>query len=158
MACGVWFHTNLKTSIVSRNEILKAVSVFAIVVAFVSLLFPAAPKAANANIEPIKTVSFEELASAQFSSDTLLIDARGDMQYQFGTIGDAISIPHDSEQLDSLISEFNITQKPAIVFCSDLSCDKAEILCRRLKEAGCKDILIFPGGWDEWVQKEAFLD
>lgn len=135
---------------------LKQITFGFFLIAGVSLFFPTNRQA----VEPavIASIDFSAVNQAVLNQSALLIDARSAMQYNYGTIGDAINIPHDVTSLDSLIDEWGLTTQNLIVFCSGPHCEKAEILAKRLQAAGCDSLKIYSGGWDDWVEQEAFLD
>ncbi len=122
-----------------------------------SLLFPSSEPAAQMPVA-IPSIDFPAVNQAIIDETALLIDARSEMQFLYGTIGDAISIPHDTANLDSLIQLWDLVEQNLIVFCSSAHCEKADILATRLQQAGCDSIKIYHGGWDDWVEKEVLLE
>lgn len=83
----------------------------------------------------------------------VLVDARSEEQYLYGHIDSAINIPVDAPQLAALIEEYGIKNRQVIAYCAGSYCDMAERLAEKLRAAGCRNVKIYPGGWEEWVQK-----
>lgn len=153
MFTGIFFISQEK----SRKSSVGFVTIFFFLVAFLSLTLPKPAETGN-NERAFTRVNFKDVQQALQSKDALLIDARSEMQYLYGTIGEAINIPPDINNLDSLSAQWNLKEQKLIIFCNGVHCDKAELLARRLSEADCKKIAIYPGGWDDWVENEMLIN
>ncbi|MCA9731771.1 rhodanese-like domain-containing protein, partial [candidate division KSB1 bacterium] len=136
---------------------LALLSILLFAFAVTSLFFRKHIDGVNSEI-PFATATFAEVNQAITEHNALLIDARSEMQYLYGTIADAINIPEDTNNLDSLLALWNLKEQKLIVFCNGVHCDKAELLSRRLAEAGCEHIYIYSGGWDDWIENEMKLE
>lgn len=79
-----------------------------------------------------------------------IIDARSELQFTFGHIPGAISVPADSPDLESLIERHNLREQKIIAYCSSAQCDLAERLAEKLIALGCEEVVIYTGGWEEW--------
>ncbi len=99
-------------------------------------------------------VDFSQVQAAIDRGNFVLIDARADFQYRFGHIPGAINIPFDAENLSELIAEHKLRDRSLIVYCSSSECPAAAKLIVRLRDLGCKSVRLYPGGWDEWLEKE----
>ncbi|KAA3619573.1 MAG: hypothetical protein DWQ05_02290 [Calditrichaeota bacterium] len=153
MLVGLIFLTSKKKDTVAS----AVISICLFLCAGFSLFFPDSPVVITHSAK-FEIVQFNQVYQDYLNENTLLVDARSDIQFSYGTIGDAINIPHDIALLDSLVDLWNLRQQNLIIFCSGIHCDKADILATRLEKAGCENIKIYAGGWDDWVEKEVFIE
>jgi len=104
-------------------------------------------------------VSFTEADAdfvRQLGSDpgTILIDARLPELFDRGHISGAISLP--LSRFDGLISERMAQLQAArllVVYCSGWSCNDSYDLARRLWDKGFKNLLLYRGGIEDWLEK-----
>ncbi|MCP4567656.1 MAG: rhodanese-like domain-containing protein [FCB group bacterium] len=115
---------------------------------------PITPPSAEEGDPPFITL---DDAVAKFQSpDIIFIDARDPEDYQYGRIQRAINIPFDylddywEEVLDSLDRG-----KTYVIYCSGTECESSLYLGRYMAEdLGFTDLLVFFGGWQEWVDND----
>ena len=98
-------------------------------------------------------LAFREVMAAVEHNTDLAIDARADFQYAFGHIPGALNIPFDTENLSEQISQRSLQDRPLIVYCSSADCPAAERLAARLVATGCCFVRLYPGGWDDWLDR-----
>ena len=92
----------------------------------------------------------------QLSADpgTVLIDARLPELFSRDHIPGAISLP--LSRFDDLITdrmELLRAARHLIVYCSGWSCNDSYDLARRLQDKGFKDLLLYRGGMEDWLEK-----
>lgn len=93
---------------------------------------------------------------SQLGSDpgTVLIDARVPELFNQGHIPGAISLP--LSRFDGLIAERMAQLRAAkllVVYCSGPNCSDSHELALRLKKNGFKDLLLYRGGMEDWLEK-----
>jgi len=104
-------------------------------------------------------VSFSEADAdfvRQMSVDpgTILVDARPAEIYSQGHIPGAVNLP--LSRFNDTISERQTSLRAArqlIVYCSGWSCNDSYDLARRLLEKGFKDLILYRGGMEDWLEK-----
>ena len=129
------------------------------------------------NLENLQTESSEptitgidiKIAKELFDKNVLFIDARAEEFYNDGHIPNAIC----SDDFDSLVEQLEkkieidkltrymcIEQKKIeideqfVVYCSDSDCGSSEDLSYEFQSIGFSNILLFKGGWQEWVDAD----
>lgn len=92
-------------------------------------------------------------AKERFDQGWLFVDARSQLSYNEGHIKGAICFPA-GEFLQRIVEfEKNYPKdKKMVVYCSGVGCATSYFLADRLAERGYKNIEIFFGGWNGWVQ------
>jgi len=85
----------------------------------------------------------------------VIIDARGESDFQVGHIEGAISIPVNStdEQFRQSTTQID-KNKPVVVYCQSRGCVYDQTIALKLIAAGFTDVAIFKGGWVEWTRDE----
>jgi len=114
---------------------------------------------ATASLQRAYTGSFipkisERKTRRLLGPETVVIDARLAADYEKGHLDGAINLPVDAN--DALWEETvaKIPRgRPIVAYCQSLVCKYAEEVSTRLIEEGYSDIVIFKGGWAEWVEK-----
>jgi rhodanese-related sulfurtransferase len=106
-------------------------------------------KEANAFTEP-KAITLEQ-AYKLFNKGVKFIDARDEVDYLAGHITNSVNIPFDDfdnhkQKLEQLSKE-----KPLVIYCAGTDCDLSILLGNLLFEQGYKQVYIFFGGWNEWL-------
>ena len=92
-----------------------------------------------------------ELAQKLFEEKTLFVDARAEEFYNEGHIPNAICV----DDFDLLVEKLENTigmDDQFIVYCSDSDCGSSEDLSYELQSYGYNNILLFKGGWKEWIE------
>lgn len=81
----------------------------------------------------------------------LFIDVRSEFVYQQGHIQNAISLPYIifEASYDSIFAEIDRNQK-IILYCSDVTCNAAELTFDKLKARGWEQVFYFKEGFHEW--------
>jgi rhodanese-related sulfurtransferase len=109
-------------------------------------------------------VSFAEADAdfvRQLSADpgTVLVDARVPELFSQGHIPGAISLP--LSRFDDFIAKLRKRLRGArliIVYCSGWSCNDSHDLALRLWGKGFKDLFLYRGGMEDWLEKGNALD
>lgn len=87
-------------------------------------------------------------------SGSVLVDARPAEIYRQGHIPGAVSLP--LSRFDDFIVERMEQLRAArllVVYCSGWSCNDSHDLARRLQNKGFKDLLLYRGGMEDWLEK-----
>lgn len=87
-------------------------------------------------------------------SGSVLVDARFPELFDQGHIPGAVSLP--LSRFDDFIAERMERLRVArllVVYCSGWSCNDSYDLARRLLEKGFKDLLLYRGGMEDWLEK-----
>ncbi len=87
-----------------------------------------------------------------YTNDITFVDARDEADYIAGHITNSINIPFDDfdnykQKLVPLSKE-----KPMVIYCAGTECDLSILLGNLLFEQGYKQVYVFFGGWNEWVE------
>ena len=88
-----------------------------------------------------------------FDKNVLFIDARAEEFYNDGHIPNAIC----SDDFDSLVEQLEKKieiDEQFVVYCSDSDCGSSEDLSYEFQSIGYSNILLFKGGWQEWVDAD----
>ena len=113
------------------------------------------------NLENLQTESSEptitgidiKIAKELFDKNVLFIDARAEEFYNDGHIPNAIC----SDDFDSLVEQLEKKieiDEQFVVYCSDSDCGSSEDLSYEFQSLGYSNILLFKGGWQEWVDAD----
>jgi rhodanese-related sulfurtransferase len=90
---------------------------------------------------------------------TLFVDVRSSIDYDFGHIRGAVSLPEEEfdKRLPDLKSRLERAQT-IIVYCKNRDCGKSLWVAIRLRKAGLAQTGIYPEGWNEWYLHELPID
>ena len=91
-----------------------------------------------------------DLAKQLFEGNTLFVDARAEENYHEGHIPDAICYDDFNLLVEQLENTIGMDDQ-FIVYCSDSDCGSSEDLSYELQSHGYNNILLFKGGWKEWI-------
>ncbi len=140
--------------------ILKTLIIFSISLAFgiaylmaISGKLPLNPK----ELPPQQNPKYKEIdlakAKERFDQGWLFVDARSHLSWMEGHIKGAISFPA-GEFLQRIVEFEKKYPKDTkmVVYCSGVGCATSYFLADRLAERGYKNIEVFFGGWNGWVQ------
>jgi rhodanese-related sulfurtransferase len=99
-----------------------------------------------------------EQAYKLFNLKVKFIDARDQADYVLGHITNSINIPFDDfdnhkQKLNQLSEE-----KPIVIYCAGTDCDLSILLGNLLFEQGYKQVYVFFGGWNEWLEANYPID
>jgi len=103
-----------------------------------------------ASLEPSITGINIKLARKLFEEKVLFVDARAEEYYREGHIPNAIC----NDDFDILAEQLEMAigmDDPFVVYCSDDDCGSSEDLSYELQSYGFTNILLFKGGWEEWM-------
>jgi len=103
-----------------------------------------------ASLEPSITGINIKLALKLFEEKVLFVDARAEEYYREGHIPNAIC----NDDFDILAEQLEMAigmDDPFVVYCSDDDCGSSEDLSYELQSYGFTNILLFKGGWEEWM-------
>ena len=97
-----------------------------------------------------KAITLEQ-AYTLFKKGITFVDSRDEADYILGHISNSINIPFDDfdnhkQKLEKLPKE-----KPLVIYCAGTDCDLSHLLANLLFEQGYKQVYVFFGGWNEWL-------
>lgn len=107
---------------------------------------------AKAFAEGIPLISVGDVREGLSSGNMLALDARPEAEYRSGHLPGALSTP--VEDFDAVFPEirlFLFPGQPVAVYCSGPHCEEALRLALYLRDQGIEDVVLFPGGVEEWV-------
>ena len=104
-----------------------------------------------------KAVTLDQ-AYKLFNSGVLFIDARDEADYVLGHISNSINIPFDDFDNHKQKLEKLSIEKPMVVYCAGTDCDLSHLLANLLFEKGYKQVYVFFGGWNEWIEANYLID
>jgi rhodanese-related sulfurtransferase len=85
-------------------------------------------------------------------SSTVFVDVRSSIDYEFGHIQGAISIPDEEFEKRFPDQKSRLERaKTIIVYCQNRDCGKSLWSAIRLRNAGLSQAVIYPEGWNDWV-------
>ncbi|HMF13034.1 MAG TPA: rhodanese-like domain-containing protein [Gemmataceae bacterium] len=82
---------------------------------------------------------------------TLFVDVRSSIDFEFGHIAGAISLPE--EEIEQRLPELKSSLEQAntiVVYCKNRDCGKSLWAAIRLRQAGLRQTGIYPQGWNDW--------
>lgn len=132
-------------------EIVKGASLEDILMAADSL--KSDPKAK----EDYLNVSYEQVKMLMNDENVQLIDARPIEEYEVSRIGEAINIfPYEEENIymEKILTELPREKKLYLIYCHGGTCDLSHMLADDMKAFDFSPIVIYTGGWEEWIKKE----
>lgn len=101
------------------------------------------------------SLTYDQMKKIALSPDFVIIDARRPDQYEEGTIGNAININPDIDQMELFEKLANLPgEKPIVCFCDGGTCDLSDIIAEELLNLGFKRVFLYSGGWEEWQKKK----
>jgi rhodanese-related sulfurtransferase len=120
---------------------------------------PGAKPQATADVAGIPLWRRAEVESLWYDPATLFVDVRSTIDYDFGHIAGAISLPDEEfEQRLSALTPRLEQAKTIIVYCKNRDCGKSLWAAIRLHQAGLTRTGIYPEGWNEWYLHELPID
>jgi rhodanese-related sulfurtransferase len=86
----------------------------------------------------------------------IFLDARTRGEFAAGHIPGALNIPPDMApaEFERLLAG-RPGDKALVAYCSSRQCAMADDLAINLELSGIRGVLVYPGGWDEWVAAKA---
>ena len=106
-------------------------------------------KEAIAFTEP-KAITLEQ-AYTLFNKGVKFIDSRDEADYISGHIDNSVNIPFDDFDNHKIKLETISKEKPVVIYCGGTECDLSILLGNLLFSQGYKQVYVFFGGWDDWV-------
>ncbi|MBK9099288.1 MAG: rhodanese-like domain-containing protein [bacterium] len=93
-----------------------------------------------------------EQAYKLYTKGVKFVDARDEADFIAGHITNSINIPFDD--LDNHKQKFELLskEKPMVIYCAGTECDLSILLGNLLFEQGYKQVYVFFGGWNEWLE------
>lgn len=98
---------------------------------------------------------FADVEEAVRSDSALLVDARPELFFNSGHIGNAISLPRSSFAASYSRSRDAFADKgrPVIVYCQGGTCVDSVEVAGQLRVSGLKNVRVYLGGWNEWNRR-----
>ncbi len=97
-------------------------------------------------IDTLKVKAFFDASAAT------IIDAREPAEYAAGHIPGAVNMPYEQVATDmEKLEKFDAQGKPIIIYCGGGTCEVSMSLGFTLVSVGKKKVLVYMGGWPEWV-------
>ncbi len=112
------------------------------------------PPGAPAGSVPAAGIPLIRLPQAEAywrDGSTLFLDARSAIDHAYGHIPGAVSLPE--EEFEARLPELRPRLERArrlVVYCKSEDCGRSLWVALRLWDAGLKQTLIYPAGWNEW--------
>jgi rhodanese-related sulfurtransferase len=97
-----------------------------------------------------KAINIDQ-AYTLYNKDIIFIDARDEADFLVGHITNSINIPFDNFDNHKQKLELLSKEKPMVIYCAGTDCDLSILLGNLLFEQGYKQVYIFFGGWNEWL-------
>ena len=99
----------------------------------------------------VRLITLEEAEDIWRTQTAVFIDARRGGLYSEGHVPRSLSLPADesARTLPSLVMAL-ARVGTVVVYCEGGDCQSSLALAKRLHEAGCRDVRVFTGGWEEW--------
>ena len=100
-----------------------------------------------------KAVKLEQ-AFSLYKKGVLFIDARDEADFLAGHISNSVNIPFDDFDNHKQKLKQISKDKPLVVYCAGTDCDLSILLGDLLFDQGYKQVYIFFGGWNEWLDAD----
>jgi rhodanese-related sulfurtransferase len=97
-----------------------------------------------------KAITIEQ-AYTLYNKDVIFVDARDESDFLVGHITNSINIPFDDFDNHKQKLELLSKEKTMVIYCAGTDCDLSILLGNLLFEQGYKQVYIFFGGWNEWL-------
>jgi rhodanese-related sulfurtransferase len=102
----------------------------------------------------IRLIRLEEAESRWHDPGTVFLDVRTPTDYEFGHIQGALSLHEpDFEQRFPQLRERLRGASAIVVYCNSPDCGLSVWAAIRLRNEGLHQTMIFPGGWNAWVNR-----
>jgi rhodanese-related sulfurtransferase len=112
------------------------------------------------SIPLVTNVDFNTVMTVYFGAENVhFIDARDAGTFEAGHVPGAIHIDAERLDVDEAHGQAMLNAVPrqhaVVVYCSGGNCDLSMRLGRNLIARGFRNVLVFEGGWSEWVAEGA---
>ncbi|MEH6470224.1 MAG: rhodanese-like domain-containing protein [Halopseudomonas sp.] len=126
---------------------------FMVVALFASVLAQAG-ELQPMSIDGASTVSAEQLLDlVEEHENIVIIDARGEADYDKGHIPDVVRIKNTDVSADNLAANIASKDTPVCFYCNGETCGRSADAATKAKAAGYTNIFWFRGGIAEWKEK-----
>ena len=101
------------------------------------------------------SVSLDDFLERVKNKRGLVLDARAEKEYKRAHVPGALSLPENEFEKNyaNLKSRLETDKgQPLVVYCSSRSCEASTVVSEALAHLGYTDVVIFHGGWQEWVK------
>jgi 3-mercaptopyruvate sulfurtransferase SseA len=112
------------------------------------------------DLEAARFIQLEE-AKEKWNQKALFLDARAEEFYTYeGHIQGAISLPYvDFERAYREVrGELFAKDQEIVVYCSGFGCEESAELAKLLVDRGVAGVLVYEGGWPEWLESGLPVD
>ncbi len=113
--------------------------------------FPQEKVSGETEVAGIRVLPLETVEPLWHDPSTVFLDVRSAMDFDFGHIAGAISVPE--EEFDKRFAELKPRLEQAktiIVYCDNRKCAKSLRMTIRLHQEGLTQTAVYPAGWNEW--------
>lgn len=112
---------------------------------------PVVNEGADTATDGIRTVGLERMREI-VQSGAIVIDARTAEEYEEGHLPAAILVDYYEmgRYLDEVLPRISPEQEITL-YCAGPDCEDSELLARELYTMGYTNLLIFKGGYEEWI-------
>lgn len=95
----------------------------------------------------------ERVKALMEAGTVVLVDARSEKEYTEGHLPGAINIPYEKfvDYYNDLLDDVPM-ESSVICYCRSVTCDLSDQLVRELKLMGYQTVVLYRGGWDEWIE------
>jgi len=93
-----------------------------------------------------------EQAYKLYENGVKFVDARDEADFIVSHITNSINIPFDDFDNHKQKLELLSKEKPMVIYCGGTDCDLSILLGNLLFEQGYKQVYVFFGGWNEWLE------
>ncbi len=85
------------------------------------------------------------------AGEAVFVDARNVMQYDRSHIPGSVNVVYSTQDVSSEAGLKSLDKNTnLVVYCYSATCNQANILAKKLNEAGYDRVAIFAGGYSEW--------
>ncbi len=102
----------------------------------------------------ISLVEYDYVLQAVKTQSHIVLDARSTADYEAGQISGAFSLPASSQLENHDVFHILVHEDQLLIYCDGAECDDSLMLALSLRENGFTNLVVYPGGWSEWVQRE----
>lgn len=98
-------------------------------------------------------IPIERVRALSEAGKIILVDARGEHEFQEGHIPGAINIPYEKfvDYYENLM-DYVPMDANVVCYCRSVTCDLSDNLAQELRLAGYERVLLFRGGWEDWTK------
>lgn len=101
----------------------------------------------------VSEIDIETLKYLIESETVQLVDARTKDEFELGHIPHAINLPvYEFDRAYKAAANLSLKDKTIISYCSSVTCLDSTLLAKKLYSKGHKDIFVYRGGFEEWVE------